>query len=129
MEAFVHNENEIVASGNVEIDSVLNYMLQRAREELKTVTSKIILPEEIKHYFDVNILIGNLLENALEAARQTEEKYLYISMILRKGVLKVKVENSFLDGSTINMKSEDGKMIWKSTKKEKEQHGLMCYVI
>mgnify|MGYP002708621271 CR=1 FL=1 len=65
-----------------------------------------------------------LFRSALEAARQTEEKYLYISMILRKGVLKVKVENSFLDGSTINMKSEDGKMIWKSTKKEKEQHGI-----
>ena len=84
MEAFIQNQNEIVASGNIEIDSVLNYMLRRAREELKIVTSKIVLPEDIKHYFDINILIGNLLENAIEAARQTEDQYLYISMMLRK---------------------------------------------
>lgn len=84
MEAFVHNGNEIVSSGNVEIDSVLNYMLQKAREELKTVTAKIVLPESITHYFDINVLSGNLLENAIEAARQTEEQYLYISMVLKK---------------------------------------------
>lgn len=124
MEAFIHNENEIVSSGNVEIDSVLNYMLQRAREELKTVTAKIVLPESIAHYFDINVLIGNLLENAIEAARQTEEQYLSISMVLKKGVLKVKVENSFLGADSMNMKSEDGRILWKTTKAEKEQHGI-----
>lgn len=124
MEAFIHNQNEIVASGNAEIDSVLNFMLQRAREELKTVTSKIILPEKTIHYFDINVLIGNLLENAIEAARQTEDQYLYISMVLKKGVLRVKVENSFLGAGSMNMKSEDGKMLWNTTKKEKEQHGI-----
>ena len=49
-------------------------MLQRAKEELKTVTVKVILPEEIKHSFDLNILLGNLLENAIEAAERTENK-------------------------------------------------------
>lgn len=124
MEAFVHNGNEIVSSGNVEIDSVLNYMLQKAREELKTVTAKIVLPESITHYFDINVLSGNLLENAIEAARQTEEQYLYISMVLKKGVLKIKVENSFLGADSINMKSEDDRILWKTTKAEKEQHGI-----
>ena len=124
MEAFIQNQNEIVASGNIEIDSVLNYMLRRAREELKIVTSKIVLPEDIKHYFDINILIGNLLENAIEAARQTEDQYLYISMMLRKGVLKIKVENSFSGADRIAMELEDDKVIWKTTKKEKGQHGI-----
>lgn len=124
MEAFVHNGNEIVSSGNVEIDSVLNYMLQKAREELKTVTAKIVLPESITHYFDINVLSGNLLENAIEAARQTEEQYLYVSMVLKKGVLKIKVENSFLGADSINMKSEDDRILWKTTKAEKEQHGI-----
>lgn len=124
MEAFIQNQNEIVASGNIEIDSVLNYMLRRAREELKTVTSKIVLPESFKHYFDINILIGNLLENAIEAARQTEEQYLDISMMLRKGVLKIKVENSFPGVDKIDMKMEDDTAVWKTTKKEKGQHGI-----
>lgn len=124
MEAFIQNQNEIVASGNIEIDSVLNYMLRRAREELKTVTSKIVLPESLKHYFDINILIGNLLENAIEAAKQTEEQYLCISIILRKGVLKIRVENSFPGVDKLDMKLEDDKVIWKTTKKEKGQHGI-----
>lgn len=124
MAAFIHNQNEIVASGNVEIDSVLNYMLQRARAELKTVTSKVVLPESITHYFDINVLMGNLLENAIEAARQTEEKYLCVSMVLKKGVLKVKIENSFPVDDNVNMKMEDDRGLWKTTKKEKEQHGI-----
>lgn len=124
MEEFIHNENEIVSSGNVEIDSVLNYMLQKAREELKTVTANIVLPESITHCFNINVLIGNLLENAIEAARQTEEQYLFISMVLKKEVLKVKIENSFSGADKTNMKSEDGKILWKTTKAEKEQHGI-----
>lgn len=124
METFIHNKNEIVASGNIEIDSVLNYMLQRARDELKTVKSKIVLPEEIIHYFDINVLIGNLLENAIEAATQTEEKFLYVSVVQKKGVLQIKVVNSLLDGSSVRMKSENGEILWRSTKKDKEQHGI-----
>ena len=73
MEYFIHNPKEIVSSGNVEIDSVLNYMLQKAKAELETVDVKVILPEEIKHSFDLNVLIGNLLENAIEAARKTKK--------------------------------------------------------
>ena len=37
MNSFLKNSNEIVASGNLEIDSVLNFMLQKAEKELKTV--------------------------------------------------------------------------------------------
>lgn len=124
MEDFIQNQDEIVASGNIEIDSVLNYMLRRAQKELKTVKSKIVLPESLKHYFDVNVLIGNLLENAIEAARQTEDQYLYISMVLNKGVLKIKVENSYPGIDRIDMKLEDDKVIWRTTKKEKEKHGI-----
>lgn len=61
MEVFIQNPNEIVASGNMEIDSVLNYMLQKAREELKTVNVKVMLPEAVRHSFEINVLIGNLL--------------------------------------------------------------------
>lgn len=54
MEDYIRNPNEIVASGNMEVDSVLNYMLQKARDELETVIVKVILPEKIKHTFDIN---------------------------------------------------------------------------
>lgn len=96
MEKYIQNPNEIVSSGNMEIDSVLNYMLQKARDELENVTVKVMLPQKMKHAFDINVLIGNLLENAIEAAVQTEQKYLKVDIALKKGVLKIGIENSFL---------------------------------
>ena len=123
MEYSIHNPRDIVSSGNMEIDSVLNYMLQRAKAELETVTVKVILPEEIKHSFDLNVLIGNLLENAIEAARQTDEKYLNVNIALKRGVLKIQIDNSFVAGS-ISQKEENGSKIFQTTKGEKEQHGI-----
>ena len=55
MEEFIHNPKEIVSSGNTEIDSVLNYMLQKAKDELKEVNVGIRLPEATGHSFDIKI--------------------------------------------------------------------------
>ncbi len=122
MEEFMHNPGEIVASGNVDIDSVLNYMLRRAKEDLTTVLVKVMLPEEIKHSFDINVLLGNLLENAIEAAKQSEQKYLSVDIALKKGVLKVQIDNSFSNVEILH--KEDGGKVFLSTKKRKEQHGI-----
>lgn len=123
MENYIRNPNEIVASGNMEIDSVLNYWLQKAREELETVIVKVILPEKIKHTFDINVLIGNLLENAIEAARQTEQKYLNVNIALKKGVLKIRIENSFLPAGLVKEEGQ-GSSRFLTTKRAKEQHGI-----
>ncbi|MCM1190195.1 MAG: GHKL domain-containing protein [Muribaculaceae bacterium] len=123
MEDYIRNPNEIVASGNMEIDSVLNYMLQKARDELETVIVKVILPEKIKHTFDINVMIGNLLENAIEAARQTKQKYLNVNMALKKGVLKIRIENSFLPAGLVKEgKQENSRFL--TTKKANGQHGI-----
>lgn len=123
METYIRNPNEIVSSGNMEIDSVLNYMLQKAREKLDTVIVKVMLPEKMKHTFEINVLIGNLLENAIEAATRTEQKYLKVNISLKKGVLKIRIENSFLPGELQNRKRGESK-VFLTTKREKEQHGI-----
>lgn len=120
----IQNPSEMIASGNMEIDSVLNYMLQRAREVLETVIVKVMLPEEVKHSFDINVLLGNLLENAIEAAKQTDKKYLNVNITLKKGVMKIKIENSF-HVSNIIQKEQQGKgKVFLTTKPFKEQHGI-----
>lgn len=124
MEYFIHNPKEIVSSGNVEIDSVLNYMMQKAKAELKTVTVKVILPEEIKHSFDLNVLIGNLLENAIEAARHTDIKYLNVYIALQRGVLKIQIDNSFVTGILSEKGERDGGRVFLTTKNRNEQHGI-----
>lgn len=118
MQTFVNNPKEIVSSGNVEIDSVLNYMLQKAKETLEDVTVKVILPEDMKHSFDLNVIMANLLDNAIEAAEKTEEKRLNVNIRYDKGILKIEIENSY-DGE---LKIENGKL--QTSKKNKERHGI-----
>lgn len=124
MEDFIQNPNEIVDSGNMEIDSVLNYMLQKAREELENVTVKVMLPEKIKHSFDINILLGNLLENAIEAAGLTEKKYLDVDITLKKGILRVQIANSFLPENIVTEEQKGVGTVFLTTKKAKERHGV-----
>ena len=124
MNSFLKNPNEIVSSGNLEIDSVLNFMLQKAEKELKTVDIKVMLPEKVRHSFDINVMLGNLLENAIDAAGKTENKYLSVHIKLKRGILKVKIENSF-ESSYILRKEQNRKdAILKTTKPFTEQHGI-----
>lgn len=121
MNAFIDNPKDMVSSGNMEIDSVLNYMLQKAKQELKLVNTEVELPEHMKHHFDVNIILGNLLDNAIESAKQTEEKYLKVGITFQKGILKISIENSCLSKKLL--KSKDGNR-YLSTKQKKEEHGI-----
>ncbi|MCM1535858.1 MAG: ATP-binding protein [Clostridium sp.] len=118
MEDFIKNSNEFVYSGNLEIDSVMNYMLRRAKEELCTVNVKVHLPESVNHSFDINVILGNLLENSIEAARQTEEKRLDVNIELKQGVLRVQVENSYQG----KLEKRHQKLL--TTKSEKGFHGI-----
>lgn len=122
MEDFMLNPNEIVSSGNIEIDSILNYMLQQAKKSLLSVNVKIQIPEKISHSFDINIILGNLLENAIEAAEKTEDKILNALITLKQGVLKIEIENSYC-GTWISPNSLK-KGITLSTKKDQEHHGF-----
>ena len=124
MNSFLKNPNEIVSSGNLEIDSVLNFMLQKAEKELKTVDIKVMLPEKVRHSFDINVMLGNLLENAIKAAGKTENKYLSVHIKLKRGILKVKIENSF-ESSYILRKEQNRKdTILKTTKPFTKQHAI-----
>lgn len=57
MQDFISNPNEIVSSGNLEIDSVMNYLLRRAKE-LRTVNVNVRLPKSIGHSFDINVIFN-----------------------------------------------------------------------
>ena len=118
MEEFITNPNEIVSTGNLEIDSVMNYMLRRSKEELSSVNVNVRLPKSVGYSFDINVILGNLLENGIEAARQTEEKRLDVRVELQQGVLRIQIENSY------NGKLEKRHQRLFTTKKEKGLHGI-----
>lgn len=118
MTEFIKMPKEIVASGNIKTDCLLNFFLKKAKENLNEVKIDVSLPEKIKHSFDLNIVLGNLLENAIEASKKSEEKLLDLSLCHDAGVLKIKVRNSFSGKVIIGQK---GLM---TNKEHKEGHGI-----
>ncbi|WP_160560083.1 sensor histidine kinase [Parablautia muri] len=119
MQNFMVNPSEYISTGNESVDSLLNYKLQRANEILDTVEAKISIPEKLMlHSFDLNVVLGNLLDNAIEAAGKTEEKKLKIAINLEKGILFIHIRNSCLGIA-------DGKVgRLETTKEDAPNHGI-----
>lgn len=112
-------EQEIVRTGNEEVDAILNYMLEKARRAGARISLKLNVPKT--HFcpvFDLNILLSNLLDNAVEALAASEEKILMFRLELEKGVLCLEVKNSFSG----RVKKQGGHYL--TLKEEKEYHGM-----
>jgi hypothetical protein len=119
MQSFMTNPQEYVSTGNDTIDGLLNYKIQKAKDVLKQVETNISIPENLNlHSFDLNVVLGNLLDNAIEASVQTEEKKLKITMKLDKGVLFLNICNSCRE--IANGK----KTMLETTKYDKTNHGI-----
>lgn len=97
---------------------MLNYMLHKAKQSLTAVEVKVQIPEDMKHSFDVNIILGNLLENAIEAAVKTEEKKLSVEVYWKQEVLWVEIANSYSG----KLKCTSSKLL--TTKEDAERHGI-----
>lgn len=119
MQHFMKNPQEYVATGNDTIDSLLNYKIQKAKDVLNLVETKISIPEKLNlHSFDLNVVLGNLLDNAIDASVQTKEKELKITMKLDKGVLFLNICNS------CRGVAEGKRGILETTKSDKMNHGI-----
>ena len=119
MQHFMKNPQEYVATGNDTIDSLLNYKIQKAKDVLNLVETKISIPEKLNlHSFDLNVVLGNLLDNATDASVQTKEKELKITMKLDKGVLFLNICNS------CRGIAEGKRSILETTKSDKMNHGI-----
>lgn len=117
MHTFVQNPKEYIASGNKEIDAIINYILGQAESDLVEIDVKASIPEDTKiETFAVNVVLGNLLENALEAAKESKEKKVRVRISVDKGVMYLVIVNSY-DGVVI----EDNGL---KSKKAGENHGF-----
>ncbi len=119
MQMFMENKSEYSNSGNKEVDSILNYMLNKAQEVLEEVEYKINIPKEMEvRLFDLNVILGNLLENAIQAASRSKEKKLFLLMRFEKGMLFINVWNTYEGGLIKNEKD------YLTTKEKAAQHGI-----
>lgn len=85
-----------VFSGNPVIDSILNYKLCQAEKIGAEVILEVTLPSEIPvDPFDMNVILGNLMDNAIEAMRKNTEKKLRVNLFVNRGALFLIIENTY----------------------------------
>ncbi|WP_442198419.1 sensor histidine kinase [Senegalia sp. (in: firmicutes)] len=115
------NKKEFAHSGNVDIDSILNYKIQYAKSIDIDVDLNLKIPYDLElDSFDMNIIIGNLIDNAIEATFKLnkEKRYISISIIYNKNIIHMQLKNTF-DGKIV----EEQKEIL-TIKKDKFSHGI-----
>lgn len=107
-------------TGNIAIDSIINYKLTKASEKGITVESNIVIPEDIGiEEDDMVIILGNLLDNAIEAAdRLSDNKYIGINFEYEMNNVYITIKNSY--DNIVNI--VDGKMITR--KGDSLMHGI-----
>lgn len=108
-------------SGNIVIDSLIGYWYVTAQNKRIIFKTDICIPMIMPFKgADLSLILGNLLENAVEAAEKVEEnRYINVKMKFDKNNLLLFVENSY-KGKLL--KTRDSRL--KSTKSDAENHGV-----
>lgn len=116
----VDTKKELAATGNITIDSIINFKLQDVREDNIDITVELNIPSELNiQSFDMTVILGNLLDNAINAVSKLDKnRYIKIGMKYTKGRLIIKVCNSY--NGILNEK--EGEFL--TTNKDKDNHGI-----
>lgn len=114
----------VVKTGNVMIDAVLNSKLSLAKARNIAVEAKAIVPADLEiSEIDLSLMIGNLMDNAMEACleiREEEKRFIRVYIDVMKGQLYLYVMNA-VNGRPRRKKSRPAE--YDSTKKGRA-HGF-----
>ncbi len=102
------------------ITSFLNFKLKEARSEKIEVNIKSSLTEENEIDIDkedICRVLNNIINNAIEACKQCDKKYINLYINILNNCIVIKSENPFSG----EIKKEDGKIL--TIKKDKAKHG------
>ena len=116
----IQNEFDLkIHTGDSFLDVIVNYYLYLAEKEniefvvLGKLTKK--MPLEM---FDITTLMGNILQNAFEAARKADVPRIRVELVEHKEEIFIVVSNSVAKRN--NTKTD----FFMSSKKDKENHGF-----
>ncbi len=87
----------VLRTGNVKVDAILNSKLALIQERNINVDATAIVPKEISvPDIDLSVLIGNLMDNAMEACAKLpeEERFIRVYIDVIKKQLYISVTNS-----------------------------------
>ena len=114
-------QRETVQSGNVIIDSIMNYKLQEMENKNIEADCEIQVPESLEiESFDMTVILGNLLDNAIHACSKIEPgaRKIKIDIRFNKGILVIKVKNSY--NGIVDYENEE----IVTTSGDRQNHGI-----
>lgn len=116
---YTQNDIKYANTGNDIVDSILNYKLKNCNNYNISISTNITIPNDLPmESFDMAIILGTIMDNALEAVLSTENRFIVINISYSKGRLIIDITNSF-DGI---VHISNNKIITK--KKDKSKHGF-----
>ncbi|MDE7285961.1 MAG: ATP-binding protein [Lachnospiraceae bacterium] len=118
----IKQQGNVIHTGNIGIDSILNYKLEIAREYGIAVDKEIKIESEIViNHIDLNILIGNLFDNAIEAVKElpADKKKIHFSIKTNAARLLFGIRNAY-EGK----KKRDSNGDFLTSKRDDFYHGL-----
>ena len=117
-------------TGNTVADTLLNMKYHEAVRDvpgLKMDADKLMFPQGLEiHSYDIGVILGNAMDNAIEACRKLKAKepeagtFIRLSSLQKGNLLILKVENSF-DGRLVRRRHEEFPI---TDKEDKKSHGL-----
>ncbi len=112
----------ICSSGNSAVDAIINFKYAVAKDNGIRFLLKIFIPEEMPiDQCDIGVVLGNAIDNAIEATMRCSrnEKVIEIILGVKKEALVIIVKNPY--EHQLN-RDRSGNII--SSKKEKKRHGF-----
>lgn len=107
-------------TGNTVIDSIINFKLQEAEQRGIKTNLDLKIPEKLEiPSFDITVILGNLLDNAIKAVvKVNEDRFINLKIKYDKGRLMIETDNPY----TGVIKEENGRIL--TTNRDKENHGI-----
>lgn len=113
------NIHVISQSGNDIIDSIINYKYSIAKKVGIDFSVQFFIPEKLPfRQRDICVIIGNALDNSIEAAQRSQIPYVKIFSGIKKEAFIIVIKNSFTGELK---KDEKGNL--QTRKKDKKIHG------
>ncbi len=114
---------KVIETGNLALDAILNSKIAMARAKKIEVNVKVVLPSELAVAdYDLGVLLGNLLDNAIEGCesqKEGEKRFLRVYV----GVLKEQLYLSVTNSHDTQVKKEGSR--YRSTKAPGRGLGIM----
>lgn len=111
------NDTSVVQTGVESIDGIVNFKIGEAIQRGIPIDTHIAIPDDLTiSSFDMNIILGNLMDNAIEASEQVDDPSIKIEITYKVNCLFIKLINI----CRLNQKDE---IIAHTSKRDKVNHG------